>query len=128
MTHKLTCPDCFGKGYLSSEPEDFSSYIYFVYAPRAQRIKIGITKDVPKRIRQLQTGSSEPLEVIVVVRGSRDHEKAWHICFASLRQHGEWFTAHPYLLRLIKSFTTLEKISLSKIRRSGDELSGKGNP
>lgn len=127
MTQKHICPTCYGKGTLPSGPEQHEDYIYFLHAPKAQRIKIGFSKDVDSRVRRLRNSSAEALDLLVVVRGSREHERAFHICFARLRQHGEWFIADERLIALIKSFSSLEKISLAKIQSSGDEMK-QGNP
>lgn len=127
MTRKLICPSCLGKGHLGGEEENFDGYVYFLFAPRAQRIKIGFTKNVDSRIKALQTASSEPLDLLVVTRGSKAHEKLYHVVFTERRDHGEWFIADERLLAAVKNFRVLEKISLAKILSLGQELYGRGN-
>lgn len=53
--------------------------------------KIGISKDVNKRIRQLSTGCSAMPELIAVAPGGRQLEQELHEEFKNYRKHGEWF-------------------------------------
>jgi Meiotically up-regulated gene 113 len=73
--------------------------IYFVRCREA--IKIGLTRDVPWRIANLQSAQPEPLELLLAVTGGRRAEAALHERFAHLRIRGEWFTAAPELLAFI---------------------------
>jgi len=57
------------------------------------QVKIGITKDVPARLKELQTGNSAELRAIEVLEGNR--EKELHKLFADYRLKGEWFSAEP---------------------------------
>lgn len=81
--------------------------IYFVQSGQAGPIKIGYTQhdDVRNRIAQLQTASPEPLNLLGVIEGDREKERALHRLFSAHRLHGEWFDATPkifiYLLGLI---------------------------
>lgn len=77
--------------------------VYFVRA--GNRIKIGMSSDVPRRVKSLQTASSEPLQLLAIKQGGRAEEKSLHDRFAHLRQHGEWFTAAPELLAFIAAPT-----------------------
>lgn len=53
--------------------------------------KIGFSRNVPQRVRQLATASSMPVRLVAVVPGGRQLEQTLHTEFASLRQHLEWF-------------------------------------
>lgn len=56
------------------------------------RHKIGWAKDPEQRIRELQTGSPVPLEIIGVIRGGTlETENELHVAFGQHRLHGEWF-------------------------------------
>jgi hypothetical protein len=63
-----------------------------VYCVRAgDYVKIGQALDVAKRLRELQTGSAHPLEVLSILSPSTADERAWHRRFEHLRVRGEWF-------------------------------------
>lgn len=75
--------------------------VYFLRARESGRIKIGFSTDAPSRIRQLQTGSPERLELLRVLPAGADLERALHIAFAVERQHNEWFAPSSRLLAYI---------------------------
>ena len=58
------------------------------------KYKIGIAKDVNKRIKQLQTGNSEEIELIETFESEYANkiEKALHNKYAYVNKIGEWFT------------------------------------
>lgn len=70
--------------------------VYFVQAGDA--VKIGMSKDIPKRLRTLRTMSPLPLELLGAVPGGRQEEAELHREWATQRLHGEWFRAAPELL------------------------------
>ena len=55
-------------------------------------VKIGRSKDVLKRIRNLQTGTSGDLILHAMEPGSPEVEQALHRKFESDRRQGEWFS------------------------------------
>jgi len=59
------------------------------------RVKIGITKDFPSRLRALRSASPVELEVVRLVYTNDPFkvEAALHAEFAGHRAHGEWFAA-----------------------------------
>ena len=61
------------------------SVIYFIRF--GDRVKIGYTTKLERRLKQLPHD-----EVLAVVPGSRDDERALHARFAAFRVTGEWFT------------------------------------
>lgn len=64
--------------------------IYFVMC--GSRVKIGhTTKHISDRIRQLQTGNHEELQLLMTLPGTKQDEAALHVEFAELRIRGEWF-------------------------------------
>jgi hypothetical protein len=74
------------------EWKDATGFVYFVLAPSANRIKIGFTADNPeKRLKQLQTGSSERLDLIGFFPGNCEDETDLHRRFGHLRIVREWF-------------------------------------
>lgn len=75
--------------------------VYFVRAGAV--VKVGTSQDVRARLRTLQTGCPEPLQLLAVMRGGRAEEAEVHRLFDYLRIHGEWFRAEPELMRFIAS-------------------------
>lgn len=73
-----------------------SAGVYFIKSGNA--VKIGMSKDVPGRLRTLRTMSPLPLELLGVIPGGRDEEALLHREWAELRLHGEWFQATPDLI------------------------------
>lgn len=78
--------------------------VYF--AESAGRIKIGHSTDLPKRLDTLRIGNPSPIDLIGVVAGSQDLERAIHQYLKSMRIVGEWFAdceeVRALLLRLQK--------------------------
>lgn len=72
--------------------------LYVIGPADGDRIKIGISFDVPKRLAALQSGSPVELRVIGswVCGNAKQVEKRMHKRLAAARLHGEWFDArHP---------------------------------
>ena len=55
-------------------------------------IKIGNSRDVSKRIMELQTGNPSPLEFVEAVKGGLGLEKEVHRYFNDYLVQGEWFS------------------------------------
>lgn len=72
--------------------------IYFLHAPSARAIKIGISIDIDKRIQSLRSGSPVSLTLLGTIAGGADEEKEIHNRWAHIRMHGEWFSATSELL------------------------------
>jgi hypothetical protein len=73
-----------------------------VWAPTNRLVKVGWCKGNPEeRVRTLQCGSAEPLELLSWQSGaSQDEERAYHRVFAGCRVRGEWFWPLPALMEL----------------------------
>lgn len=65
------------------------SVVYFITDGR--RVKIGVTRDLPGRLRKLQTGNPLTLTVVKTVIGDQNEEYDLHQRFAAYRLNGEWF-------------------------------------
>lgn len=74
-------------------------WVYFIQA-KPGPIKIGLARDIGRRLGALQTASPFPLELLARVHGGRPLEQALHEHFAASRLHGEWFDATAELLEL----------------------------
>lgn len=84
--------------------------------------KIGVSKDPQKRLKQLQTGSSEKLEIIKTYESEfyRQIEKGLHNKFNHLRSEGEWFYLHlEDELRFIKECERIEN-NIKLLKESGN--------
>ena len=67
------------------------SVVYVIGSATSSRVKIGTSKDVNKRLGDIQRMSPEPLEVLWQTAGSYRLEGALHSHFANRRTHVEWF-------------------------------------
>jgi hypothetical protein len=74
--------------------------VYFIRAANGM-IKIGYARDLWTRLRTLQSGHSEPLEILVYSRGDPVTEERLHEAFRRYRRGGEWFEPAPPLLAYI---------------------------
>jgi hypothetical protein len=62
---------------------------YFARARGTNLVKIGRSTDVQQRIKSLQTGCPQEIDVIGIADG--DCESNWHRRFSGHRRTGEWF-------------------------------------
>lgn len=76
-----------------------TSFVYFIRQGVTGPVKIGVAKDVVKRVRQLQTNQAVPLRIIRVLEGAGPLEKDLHSRFSHLRLKGEWFTFDPDMVK-----------------------------
>lgn len=84
-------------------------------------VKIGYTKNITKRLSQLQVSSPVKLEVLHLIDGNITLEKELHVLFKDLRTSGEWFNFDASILEFFvdkecllwqNGFTNEEKISV----------------
>lgn len=78
-------------------------HIYFAHAPAVARVKIGSSRDIDHRIRNLQVLSPVEVELVgVLPHQPADRERQLHDRFDTWRERGEWFSdAAPGLWDLI---------------------------
>lgn len=75
-----------------------------LYVVRAgSHCKIGITRDLPRRVTELQVGSAHELEVLLAIPGGAEDERWVHERFALYRVRGEWFFAAKPLLEWVEA-------------------------
>jgi hypothetical protein len=79
-------------------------YVYFIQQGRGS-IKIGVSEDPDRRLKELQTGTSRQLRLIAKLclpnrAAAFDLEKELHIAYGYLRGSGEWFK--PAILRQMR--------------------------
>ena len=77
-------------------PDDLPDmFVYAIREASSGNIKIGISRDPHRRLRQLQIGNSSKLELVAYRKAENRFadERAIHADEASHRLRGEWFTA-----------------------------------
>ena len=85
-------------------------HVYFVQALDGGPIKVGVAKDVQRRIKELQCACPVPLRLLgIVEKGGLRKERELHQRFAASRLHGEWFEESHEILACI-----------SELREDGD--------
>lgn len=85
----------------------FSGFIYFIQGESGGPIKIGYTTDLEQRLKTLQTGYPDRLDLLLAFPGKPKHEKAIHKQFEPYRLNGEWFRPTPEVMAKIKEFAIL---------------------
>ena len=82
-----------------------SSYVYFLRNSGTEQVKIGRTKNIDNRIKQLQTGNSGKLFYDFYIETSNSNllEKTLHKKFSDKRIRGEWFKISQNESLLIKN-------------------------
>jgi hypothetical protein len=78
---------------------DPTGVVYFI--KRGDEVKIGFTNDLAKRLTNLRTATTEPMEVILTIPGTLKLEGYFHEKFADLRIEREWFHASEPLLNFV---------------------------
>lgn len=86
---------------LKSPPPFIGDVVYFLEASSAHVIKIGWSRYVGGRIKNLRTGSPVPLRFLGCIAGGMNLERELHMKFAKYRKHGEWFRASVELRQFI---------------------------
>lgn len=89
--------------------DESPGFIYFIQGECGGPIKIGYTTDLLKRLKTLQTGYPDLLEVLLAFPGKPEYEKAIHKQFEEYRLNGEWFKSCPEVLARIKHFAVLNE-------------------
>lgn len=74
-------------------------YIYFLWI--GPRVKIGFSTNPYRRLHELRTGMSAPMDKIAVVKGSTQDERRLHKRLKIYHSHGEWFRADEFVNRLL---------------------------
>lgn len=96
-------------GKLRKQPSayfDKKGHVYFIRC--GNRVKIGFAKDVGRRLRTLQVGSPEPLDLLGTLKGTPDHERLIHWRFRRWREEGEWFRMEGAVSEYVQSLTANE--------------------
>lgn len=79
-----------------------AGYVYFMTT--RERVKIGFSLQPLTRASQLATGMAEPIDSLVIVRGTRKDERRLHARFDAYRREREWFViSRPIRLSIMRA-------------------------
>jgi len=68
--------------------------VYFLLDREACQIKIGWTRDLDRRKRQIEHERGRPMELLGVLPGGYDLERSMHAQFGAYRREGrEWYSS-----------------------------------
>lgn len=85
-------------------PSEHEAHVYVIRrGGPGNPVKIGFSMDPYTRMRQLQVGVPERLELVFCAPGGRDFEKHLHAIYEKERISGEWFTPSEYMAEGLKS-------------------------
>jgi len=88
--------------------EKMKGFIYFIQGECGGPIKIGYTTDLKARLKTLQTGYPDRLELLFAFPGNPEDEKKTHERYGEYRLQGEWFRPTPELLKSIQKLSYLK--------------------
>jgi hypothetical protein len=91
--------------------------VYFIEVGPGGPIKIGTSRNVRQRLRQLQAKSAAPLSLWGTVPGGEDLEEEYHRMWHHLRRPGEQFEPAPDLLAWIRRLLHPEATEEQRRRR-----------
>lgn len=77
-------------------------FVYFITDGR--NVKVGKSKNLMHRLRNLQTASGDQLEVIGLAVGGRRLERRLHWRLKAFRLQGEWFTYNKFVHEIIHPY------------------------
>lgn len=94
--------------YQGAEQKRYPHWVYFILAPEVNRIKIGISSSLSKRLVTLQTSSPVILKCIGAIEypseyEARKWEKNYHERFYSQHFNGEWFNCTDNMIQEIEA-------------------------
>lgn len=65
--------------------------LYLILDASSKKLKIGRSKNVQKRLKQLQTSNSGSLSLLFTLKGEGSREEYVHRMFSHLNTNGEWY-------------------------------------
>jgi hypothetical protein len=82
-----------------------TGFVYFIASPALRAIKIGYSAKHPvTRLKALQTGNADELEMIGWCAGTVALEQHWHRYFGDYWIRGEWFRLEGGIAEFIRAF------------------------
>jgi hypothetical protein len=102
--------------------------VHFVLAPKSETIKIGRSTDPDKRLRSLQTGNSEPVEIVLLLPHLPPFEEGQlHWRFRKYRTPGEWFEYRGELRAFVERKRKNPSATPADDRALGESEEGKND-
>lgn len=80
------------------------TFIYAIYCPNKQEIKIGYASNPVTRLLQLQTGTTDRLDLLITFAGGIAEEKELHTLLSDYRLTGEWFVYNSVVLSTLDKY------------------------
>lgn len=77
-------------------------WVYFVCAVNMGMVKIGQSRRLAHRIREMQVGSPDKLVLGAAMKSVSGIEGVMHRQFADIRSHGEWFHVDEGLVSMMR--------------------------
>lgn len=99
----------------------FMRDLYFIRNTLLGYIKIGVTGNITKRLRGLESACGMPLELLRVVPGGCGDESFLLEKFEASRLKGEWFLPNGELLRLATTDVSVSEYVMQCLQREADE-------
>lgn len=99
-----------------------NTQVYFLRC--GKYVKIGLTKNVHRRVGQLQSANPRNLELLLAVRGNAAYETFLHAFYHKWRVRGEWFEFKPAIEQQVKH--DLEVIEQLKGAEERPDIDAKG--
>jgi hypothetical protein len=90
---------------------DGARLVYFLEAVGLDRVKIGWTNKLKRRLGGLQTASPVRLKLLAALPGSRKDEVAFHRKYKAFRLHGEWFQLTKRLRLDVANLREMDRIN-----------------
>ncbi len=76
---------------------------YFVRSKNLNKIKIGVTKNIYKKILFMESNNPDKLEVLCVIKGTgRNYDKVLQNKFIKRRYKNDWFFNHAEIISYIR--------------------------
>ena len=83
------------------------TFIYAIYCPNKQQVKIGYASDPIKRLATLQCGTTDRLDLLFCFSGGLQEEKQLHCLLEENNVSGEWFTYNKLTLDVLHKFYSI---------------------
>lgn len=81
-----------------------SEQLVYLVSNEAGHVKVGVAKDVARRLTNLQIASSTDLTLVLAMPGGPGLEREIHTRWAAARLRGEWFRVTPEIAAEIDAF------------------------
>jgi hypothetical protein len=95
------CNNCLGRN--SKKESKYQEKIYFIESQLTKLIKIGISGNPKRRIKEIEKMQGGKINILKIVCGTYKSERYIHTMFSHLKTLGEWFKPEKELLDYIKN-------------------------